>query len=72
MHKLPRRYALFATILGEFACRGIRWRWTQSFSERISSVYLVAAVPFAIELRIALKRLLELLRSGDKGSRLSF
>ncbi|MGA7874003.1 MAG: hypothetical protein WCA22_24200, partial [Candidatus Binatus sp.] len=27
-------------------------------------IYLVATVPFAIEVRIAMKRLLELLRSG--------
>ena len=28
-------------------------------------IYLVATIPFAIEMRIAMKRLLELLRSGD-------
>jgi hypothetical protein len=31
-------------------------------------IYLVATVPFAIEVRIAMKRLLELLRSGSAGS----
>jgi hypothetical protein len=30
-------------------------------------IYLVATIPFAIEVRIAMKRLLELLRSGDTG-----
>ena len=35
-------------------------------------IYLVATVPFAIESRIAMKRLLELLRSGPAGSELSF
>jgi hypothetical protein len=34
-------------------------------------IYLVATVPFAIEVRIAMKRLLELLRSGSAGSGLS-
>ena len=34
-------------------------------------IYLVATVPFAIEVRIALKRLLELMRSGSAGSGLS-
>jgi len=33
--------------------------------------YLVATVPFAIEVRIAMKRLLELMRSGSAGSGLS-
>ncbi len=35
-------------------------------------IYLVATVPFAVEVRIAMKRLLELLRSGSAGSELSF
>jgi hypothetical protein len=35
-------------------------------------IYLVATVPFAIESRIAMKRLLELLRAGSAGSELSF
>jgi len=35
-------------------------------------IYLVATVPFAIEVRVAMKRLLELLRSGSAGSDLSF
>src|SRR5260370_15618155 len=35
-------------------------------------IYFVATVPFAIEVRIAMKRLLELLRSGPAGSCLSF
>jgi len=30
-------------------------------------IYFVATIPFAIEVRIAMKRLLELLRSGDSG-----
>jgi hypothetical protein len=30
-------------------------------------IYLVATIPFAVEVRIAMKRLLELLRSGDTG-----
>ncbi|MGA2409867.1 MAG: hypothetical protein ABSG46_05690 [Candidatus Binataceae bacterium] len=30
-------------------------------------IYLAATVPFAVEVRIAMKRLLELLRSGDSG-----
>jgi len=30
-------------------------------------IYLVATIPFAVEVRIAMKRLLELLRSGDAG-----
>jgi hypothetical protein len=30
-------------------------------------IYLVATIPFAIEVRIAMKRLLELLHSGDTG-----
>jgi hypothetical protein len=30
-------------------------------------IYLVATVPFAVEVRIAMKRLLELLRSWDTG-----
>jgi hypothetical protein len=34
-------------------------------------IYLVATVPFAIEVRIAMKRLLELLRSGPADSGLS-
>jgi|SRR5208282_286879 len=34
-------------------------------------IYLVATVPFAIEVRIALKRLLELMRSGSACSALS-
>ena len=34
-------------------------------------IYLVATVPFAIESRIAMKRLLELLRAGFPGSGLS-
>jgi hypothetical protein len=34
-------------------------------------IYLVATVPFAIEVRIAMKRLLELMRSGTAGSGLS-
>lgn len=33
--------------------------------------YLVAAVPFAIETRIAMKRLMELMRAGSTGSDLS-
>jgi hypothetical protein len=36
-----------------------------------SFIYLVASVPFAIEVRIAMKLLLELLRSGAEGSGLS-
>ena len=35
-------------------------------------IYLVATVPFAIESRIAMKRLLDLLRAGSSGSELSF
>ena len=35
-------------------------------------IYFVATVPFAIEVRVAMKRLLELLRSGKSGSRWSF
>jgi hypothetical protein len=35
-------------------------------------IYLVATIPFAIEVRIAMKRLLELLRAGSAGSELSF
>jgi len=35
-------------------------------------IYLVATIPFAIEMRIAMKRLLELLRSGPAGSGSSF
>jgi hypothetical protein len=31
-------------------------------------IYFVATVPFAIEVRIAMKRLLELLRSGESGA----
>src|SRR5271167_445905 len=34
-------------------------------------IYLVATVPFAIEVRIAMQRLLELMRSGSAGSGLS-
>ena len=34
-------------------------------------IYLVVTVPFAIEVRIAMKRLLELMRSGSTGSGLS-
>lgn len=34
-------------------------------------IYLVATIPFAIEVRIAIKLLLELLRCGDTGSGLS-
>jgi hypothetical protein len=34
-------------------------------------IYLVATVPFAIEVRIAMKRLLELMRAGSAGSGLS-
>jgi len=34
-------------------------------------IYLVATVPFAIEVRIAMKSLMELLRSGSSGSGLS-
>ncbi len=34
-------------------------------------IYLVATVPFAIEVRIAMKRLLELMHSGSAGSGLS-
>jgi hypothetical protein len=34
-------------------------------------IYLVATIPFAIEARIAMKRLLELLRAGETGSDLS-
>jgi len=34
-------------------------------------IYLVATVPFAIEVRLAMKRLLELMRSGSAGSGLS-
>lgn len=34
-------------------------------------IYLVATIPFAIEVRIAVKRLLEVLRSGEVGSGLS-
>jgi hypothetical protein len=30
-------------------------------------IYLVATIPFAVEVRVAMKRLLELLRSGDTG-----
>ena len=30
-------------------------------------IYLVATIPFAVEVRIAMKLLLELLRSGDTG-----
>ena len=35
-------------------------------------IYLVATIPFAVEVRIAMKRLLELLRAGSAGSELSF
>jgi hypothetical protein len=31
-------------------------------------IYFVATVPFAIEVRIAMQRLLELLRSGESGA----
>lgn len=34
-------------------------------------IYLVATVPFVIEMRIAMRRLLELLRAGSAGSSLS-
>jgi hypothetical protein len=34
-------------------------------------IYLVATIPFAIEVRIAMKRLLEVLRAGETGSGLS-
>jgi hypothetical protein len=50
--------AVDSTLAGPFGARMLLLAMTLI-------IYLVATIPFAIEMRIAMKRLLELLRSGD-------
>ena len=57
--------AVDSTLAGPFGARMLLLAMTLI-------IYLVATVPFAIEMRIAMKRLLELLRSEPTGSDLSF
>jgi hypothetical protein len=57
--------AVDSTLAGPFGVRMLLLAMTLI-------IYLVATIPFAIEMRIAVKRLLELLRSEPAGSGLSF